>query len=74
MWFGAYEINLAKPCMEIPILHGSWARSSVAGRPCFRGTKSPFKNITEAEATRLEEIDVLDKERLNVVIQSARYQ
>jgi hypothetical protein len=31
-----------------------------------------FKNI--AEATRLEEIDVLEEERLNVIIQLARYQ
>jgi hypothetical protein len=28
----------------------------------------------EAEATRLEDIDVLEEERLNAVIQSARYQ
>jgi hypothetical protein len=33
-----------------------------------------FENIAEAEATRLEDIDVLEEERLNTVIQSARYQ
>jgi transposase InsO family protein len=33
-----------------------------------------FKNIAEAEATRLEDIEILEEERLNVVIQSARYQ
>jgi hypothetical protein len=33
-----------------------------------------FENIAEAEATRLEGIDVLEEERLNIVIHSARYQ
>jgi hypothetical protein len=33
-----------------------------------------FKNIAEAEATRQKDIDVLEEERLNTVIQSARYQ
>jgi hypothetical protein len=33
-----------------------------------------FENIVEAEATRLEDVDVLEEERLNTVIQSARYQ
>jgi hypothetical protein len=33
-----------------------------------------FENIAEAEATRLEDIDVLEEERLNTVIQLARYQ
>jgi hypothetical protein len=33
-----------------------------------------FENIAEAEATKLEDIDVLEEERLNTVIQSARYQ
>jgi hypothetical protein len=33
-----------------------------------------FESIAEAEATRLEDVDVLEEERLNVVIQSARYQ
>jgi hypothetical protein len=33
-----------------------------------------FESIAEAEATRLEDIDVLEEERLNTVIQSARYQ
>jgi hypothetical protein len=33
-----------------------------------------FESIAEAEATRLEDIDVLEEERLNVVIQSAKYQ
>jgi hypothetical protein len=44
------------------------------GDLAFGAHKLTFKNITEAEATRLEEIDVLEDERLNVVIQSARYQ
>jgi hypothetical protein len=33
-----------------------------------------FKSIAEAETTRLEDIDVLEEERLYIVIQSARYQ
>jgi hypothetical protein len=32
-----------------------------------------FESIAEAEATRLEDIGVLEEERLNTVIQSARY-
>jgi hypothetical protein len=39
----------------------------------FRAPRLTFESITEAEATRLEDIDVLEEERLNVVIQSARY-
>jgi hypothetical protein len=33
-----------------------------------------FESIAEAEATRLEDIDVLEEERLNMVIQSTRFQ
>jgi hypothetical protein len=33
-----------------------------------------FENIAEAEATRLEDVDVLEEERLNTMIQLARYQ
>jgi hypothetical protein len=40
----------------------------------FGAPRLTFKSITEVEATRLEEIDVLEEERLNVVIQSAKYQ
>jgi hypothetical protein len=32
-----------------------------------------FESIAEAEATKLEDTDVLEEERLNMVIQSARY-
>jgi hypothetical protein len=32
-----------------------------------------FESIAEAEATRMEDINVLEEERLNVVIQPARY-
>jgi hypothetical protein len=39
----------------------------------FEAPRLTFKSIAEVEATRLEEIDVLEEERLNVVIQSARY-
>jgi hypothetical protein len=38
----------------------------------FGAPRLTFESI--AEATRLEDIDILEKERLNVVIQSARYQ
>jgi hypothetical protein len=40
----------------------------------FAAPRLTFKSITEAEATRLEEFDVLEEEWLNVFIQSARYQ
>jgi hypothetical protein len=40
----------------------------------FGAPKLTFESITEAEATRLEDVDILEEERLNVVIQSARYQ
>jgi hypothetical protein len=40
----------------------------------FGAPRLVFESIAEAEATRLEDIDVLEEERLNVVIQSARYQ
>jgi hypothetical protein len=33
-----------------------------------------FESIAEAEATRLEDVDILKEERLNTVVQSARYQ
>jgi transposase InsO family protein len=40
----------------------------------FGAPRLVFENIAEAEATRLEDIDILEEERLNTVIQSARYQ
>ncbi|WVZ70978.1 hypothetical protein U9M48_019605 [Paspalum notatum var. saurae] len=40
----------------------------------FGAPRLVFKDIAEAEATRIEEIDLLEEERLNSVIQSAHYQ
>jgi ribonuclease HI/transposase InsO family protein len=40
----------------------------------FRAPRLTFESVVEAEATRLEDVDVLEEERLNTVIQSARYQ
>ncbi|WVZ75955.1 hypothetical protein U9M48_023967 [Paspalum notatum var. saurae] len=40
----------------------------------FGAPRLAFKNIAEAEATRIEEIDLLKEEHLNSVIQSAHYQ
>jgi hypothetical protein len=40
----------------------------------FGAPRLIFENIAEAEATRLEDVDILEEERLNTVIQSARYQ
>jgi hypothetical protein len=40
----------------------------------FGAPRLTFESIAEAEATRLQDIDVLEEERLNRVIQSARYQ
>jgi hypothetical protein len=39
----------------------------------FGAPRLIFENIAEAEATRLEDVDVLEEERLNTV-QLARYQ
>jgi hypothetical protein len=59
---------------EHSILHGVWIRGSVASKPGLWGPRLAFESIAEVEATRLEEVDVLEEERLNVVIQTARYQ
>jgi hypothetical protein len=40
----------------------------------FGAPRLIFENIAEVEATRLEDVDILEEERLNTVIQSARYQ
>jgi hypothetical protein len=40
----------------------------------FGALRLVFESIAEPETTRLEDIDVLEEERLNTVIQSARYQ
>ncbi|WVZ52172.1 hypothetical protein U9M48_003256 [Paspalum notatum var. saurae] len=40
----------------------------------FGAPRLAFKDIAEAEATRIEEIDLLEKEHLNSVIQSTHYQ
>jgi hypothetical protein len=40
----------------------------------FGAPRLIFENIAKAEATRLEDVDILEEERLNTVIQSARYQ
>jgi hypothetical protein len=39
----------------------------------FGAPRLIFENIAEAEATRLEDVDILEEERLNTVIQSAKY-
>jgi hypothetical protein len=68
--------NPAEPSFtqKHPILHGVWIGGSATSRSDFGATRLTFESIAEAEATRLEDIDVLEEERLNVVIQSARYQ
>jgi hypothetical protein len=38
----------------------------------FGAPRLTFESKTKAEATRLEEVDMLEKERLNIVIQSAK--
>jgi hypothetical protein len=40
----------------------------------FRALRLAFESIAEAEATRLEDIDMLEEDRLNTVIQLAQYQ
>jgi hypothetical protein len=40
----------------------------------FGAPRLVFERIAEAKATRLEDVDILEEERLNTVVQSARYQ
>jgi hypothetical protein len=40
----------------------------------FGAPRLTFESIAKAKATRLDDVDILEEERLNVVIQSARYQ
>jgi hypothetical protein len=40
----------------------------------FGAPRLTFESIAKAEATRLDDVDILEEECLNVVIQSARYQ
>jgi hypothetical protein len=40
----------------------------------FGAPRLTFESIAKAEATSLEDIDVLEEERLNTIIQLARYQ
>jgi hypothetical protein len=51
-----------------------WVGGSVIADLIFVAPRLTFESIAKAEATRLEDIDILEEERLNVVIQSARYQ
>ena len=40
----------------------------------FGAPRLVFENIAEVEATRIEDIDILEEERLNTILQSARHQ
>jgi hypothetical protein len=40
----------------------------------FGAPRLTFESIAEAEANKVEDVDILEEECLNVVIQSARYQ
>jgi hypothetical protein len=40
----------------------------------FGAPRLTFESIAEAKTTRLEDVDVLEEDRLNVIIQSVRYQ
>jgi hypothetical protein len=55
-------------------LYGLWFGGSATADLKFGAPRLIFENIAEAEATRLEDVDILEEERLNTVIQSARYQ
>jgi hypothetical protein len=56
------------------LLHDLWFGGSATADLRFGAPRLVFESIVEAEATRLEDIDVLEEERFNTVIQSARYQ
>jgi hypothetical protein len=73
--FGLYT------CEPSRALHGNTTFFMLCGSEAvlpadliFGTPRLTFESIAEAEATTLEDIDVLEEERLNVVIQSARYQ
>jgi hypothetical protein len=57
-----------------PLLHGYGSEAVLPADLRFVAPRLIFENIAEAEAIRLEDIDILEEERLNAVIQSARYQ
>jgi hypothetical protein len=57
-----------------PILHGYGSEAVLPTDLIFGAPRLTFKSIAKAEATRLEDINILEEEQLNVVIQSARYQ
>jgi hypothetical protein len=69
-------MNPAEPSLarKHPILHGVWIEGSATSRSHLWSAQINIRKHSEAEATRLEDIDVLEEERLNVVIQSAKYQ
>jgi hypothetical protein len=62
-------------------LHGNtpffmvyWSEAVLPADLIFGAPRLTFENIAEVEATRLEDIDVLEEEQLNIVIHSVRYQ
>jgi hypothetical protein len=74
-----YSLELANPtklglAWKHPIVHGIWIGSNTAADSIFGAPRITFESIAEAEATRLKYVDILEEERLDVVIQSARYQ
>ena len=74
MWFGAQNSTQPSFTRKHSFLYGLWFRGSVPADLKFGAPRLIFENIVEAEATRLEDVDIIEEERLNIVIQSARYQ
>jgi hypothetical protein len=64
--------NPAEPSFtrKHPILHDVWV---LPADLIFGAPRLTFESIAEAEATRLEYIDVQEEEQLNLVIQLTRY-
>jgi hypothetical protein len=68
--------NPAKPSFirKHPILHGVWIGSSATSRSGLRSAQINVRKHSRSRSNQAKDIDVLEEERLNVVIQSARYQ
>jgi transposase InsO family protein len=72
VWSLRTQPSQVEPANPFFMVYGS--KAVLPADLIFGAPRLTFESIAEAEATRLEDIDVLEEERLNVVIQSARYQ
>jgi hypothetical protein len=67
MWSGACEPSRALH-KNTPFFMVYGSEAVLLADLVFGAPRLTFESIIEAEATRLEDIDILEEERLNVVI------